>query len=361
MENYNIIREAERLESLFDYQGAIRKLSELPSSDSQFLATQFKISRLNKRLKQNLLESSDWVVVWQNGINGKGGYHGPGSIVRNLVSSVPSREFIDDSDDTLPHQHTYRYTAPKMIVIDHVINSIDSINYYLNAARNGCRIILMHLADENYADLYCIYEACELVYRNYWNETLSSRRNIRHFPLGDFSSLEYLDIPANRNINDRKYLWNFVGDPNKQDRIDAIKAFETLPQGYVFTVNGFFDPKKLPARDYRVILANSVFTLAPRGWTNIDTFRFWEALEFGSIPIIVGNDAQRYFQNFFSPEKLSLPVFESWENARRWVESTRNLKDYLQCLAYTIRSQWAGAKDRLKAQFVDDFRRLNQL
>lgn len=356
MDSFNILRAADRLEALFNHEQAIQELQKIPATDSQFLATQFRIAKLNRKKSVELdLSSTNWTVVWQNGLDGKGGKHGPGSIVRNIVESIRTKEFVDDSDDTIPHQHAYRYISPYMIVVDHVINSIESINYYLTAARRGAKIILIHLADENYTDLHCIYDACELIYRNYWSEPLSKHTKIKHFPLGDFSSLEFPDIDYSRPAQNRSYLWNFVGDPNKQDRNEAINAFEGLTPRFVYTVDGFFDEKKLSPRAYREILADSIFTLAPRGWTNVDTFRFWEALEFGSIPIVVGNDARHYFNKFFLPEPETIPIFENWSDARQWVTYATETPAHLALVSNSVRSQWKRLKSRVISNFRADF------
>ena len=45
-------------------------------------------------------------------------------------------------------------------------------------------------------------------------------------------------------------------------------------------------PSKLVRARYRSTLLNSSFTLSPVG-TNDECFRFWEAIEAGSIPIFV--------------------------------------------------------------------------
>ena len=46
------------------------------------------------------------------------------------------------------------------------------------------------------------------------------------------------------------------------------------------------EPDQYAVEEYRVTLIASSFTLSPVGISD-DTFRFWEAIEAGSIPIFV--------------------------------------------------------------------------
>lgn len=49
----------------------------------------------------------------------------------------------------------------------------------------------------------------------------------------------------------------------------------------------------IPQREWRHVLLNSVFTLSPAGH-NIECFRFWEAAEAGSIPVLIANEGSQH-------------------------------------------------------------------
>ena len=63
---------------------------------------------------------------------------------------------------------------------------------------------------------------------------------------------------------------------------------------------------------YMQLLFNSQFVLCPSG-NNPETFRLYESLEAGAIPIVVRAPSQRdFFRAFTIPPPF--PVLESWEN-----------------------------------------------
>ena len=63
--------------------------------------------------------------------------------------------------------------------------------------------------------------------------------------------------------------------------------FNKQTRCYIFASKTFESNVNLNSREYRQVVLNSAITIAPAGH-NRDSFRIYEALEAGSIPIIDG-------------------------------------------------------------------------
>jgi hypothetical protein len=290
------------------------------------------------------LNINDLVLVWQTG------KHEAGSIVRSLLENIPIKEEVDDSDVNERHQHHYSKFYPNMIVVDHAIRSIESYQYYHKCILSGCNVILIHLADEAFLDLHEIYGFCRLVFRNYWSPVLNRLKDVHFFPLGDNSAKQYPEIDNLRLSSHREYLWNFLGDATKADRQLAIQTFSRIFPHKLHLVTDFFDPRKLGAMEYREILSKSKFTISPDGNLNVDCFRFWEAIEFGSIPLVINRGNFKYFQEITKSE-LPFPTFKSWEDAAKFAENLKNDDDQMNWLQTSMIKWWQNVKSRLPRDF----------
>jgi hypothetical protein len=97
------------------------------------------------------------------------------------------------------------------------------------------------------------------------------------------------------------------------------------------------------------MLLNSKFIPCPRG-QNAETFRFWEALEHGSIPIYVRSPGDTLYVEFLTTHMPSFSafIFETWESASKSIESLLN--DMPSCIqARTLLlDQWLDWKNMLK-------------
>jgi hypothetical protein len=334
MDDKITFKRAEMQHNLGNYSEAAKLYGELTNSNEFFLASSLRIASLSKTDR----DDSGYALVWQTGS------HEKGSIVRRMLRHAPVILEVDDS--TPKYQKIYK----NMIVVDHRINSIESIQYYLKCKRSGSNIILIHLADENFQDFHEVYMLCDLVFRNYWGELLAEKRDTYFFPLGDDSGESHTDIDRERPARQRQFDWNFLGDNTKNDRSLALNQFDLVGVGKKHLVKDFFDTRKLSPREYRRILSDSRFTLSPMGFSNCDTFRFWEAIEFGSIPIFA-NTNKFYFHNLLGAD-LPFPVFSDWETASAWLKSMLSLPGLIENIQSEMIAWWENYKNHLPIKFV---------
>lgn len=136
----------------------------------------------------------------------------------------------------------------------------------------------------------------DVAFREFWADKYEKSKLI-YLPLGP--RYEFRLVPDKlREVepSERKYLFNFVGSAVGTERSVISKIFETqldqfpfLKQGYVSMTEKWFrvpGGKKggLRPEPYKKLLLESKFTLCPQGF-NYDTYRMYEAIEAGSIPV----------------------------------------------------------------------------
>lgn len=94
-------------------------------------------------------------------------------------------------------------------------------------------------------------------------------------------------MPFKHEHTEKRYLANFIGritHPVRNKVVDALKnrndCFVHVPKTAWDQMNEFY---------YSQILAESIFTICPRGY-GWNSFRIAEALQYGSIPVIISDD-----------------------------------------------------------------------
>lgn len=85
----------------------------------------------------------------------------------------------------------------------------------------------------------------------------------------------------------KKYLWSFVGQVQNPFRQQCVNVLKKLPDGYMKIVRGFGGGVSggVEYQEYLDIIAQSKFVICPSGSMTVETFRVFEAMECGSIPI----------------------------------------------------------------------------
>lgn len=156
--------------------------------------------------------------------------------------------------------------------------------------RERLDVIIVHLGDE-WGRCSMPYWGCPAVFRSYHISGLAP--NVRVIPLGlgrGFSASGAR--PASR----RRHFWSFVGQlESKPAREALVASLKKYPGGLLYLTHRWNDPDALAPRDYAAILEDSVFVAAAGGWAAApETFRLFEALEAGAIPVVPDRDMAYY-------------------------------------------------------------------
>jgi GR25 family glycosyltransferase involved in LPS biosynthesis len=142
----------------------------------------------------------------------------------------------------------------------------------------------LHVSDEFASDPinWYTYSMCKKVVRNYIRADLplseEERSKISVIPLG-----YHHKATTSLSIQDRKLVWSFHGT-DWFDRATQLRACTPYTPHHCKLVSSWNDPNKTKANEYMMHLGNSRFCPIVRG-NNQETFRIYEALEAGTLPI----------------------------------------------------------------------------
>lgn len=94
------------------------------------------------------------------------------------------------------------------------------------------------------------------------------------------------DFKINKHLP-KKYLWSFVGQVQNPSRQQCVEVLRTLPDGYLKEISGFggYTDDGMEYQEYLDIMCQSKFVICPSGSMSVDSFRLYEAMECGAIPI----------------------------------------------------------------------------
>jgi hypothetical protein len=245
-----------------------------------------------------------------------------------------------------------RRTAPpvdRSIIVEHRLTE-EKEAYYRRNFDLGLRQVMVHLGDEYYVDSSSAYRWCERVYRNYWSPIPAGLSHVTFFPLGYKNGFTQAD-KAPRPVSQRPYLWSFVGDPNKATREDMLDQLRTVAGGFEHLISGWNSADSLSTADYRAVLDQTVFSPCPAGNGNLDTYRVYESLEAGCIPILERRAGYDYFERLLPGHPM--PVFSDWSEARDRIGGLA-ANGGCEALRLACQGWWSSYKDQFIARVRAD-------
>lgn len=311
------------------FEEAARALVPLVRQDPNDTEAAYLLRRIERRLAAippsgttTLIWQVDPTKVWE------------GEWVRTLLEGSVQSEVVDG---------TWSAMAPRMVVVDNGLTPSKRA-YYRKAFDRGSRIVLVHLSDEGFSDDRGAYQYCEAILRNYRSEILAADRRVESFPLGFKSGFARETGPA-RTAPERRQFWSFAGDPMKSTRRPMLEAMGTLERGYVHLTSGFGSSDCLSTDRYRALLEETLLVPCPGGWTNLETFRVYEALEAGCIPIVERRPSFDYFTDLLGNHPL--PTIGDWSEVQELFGGRS--REELEPLRQSCESWWRAFKRRLRS------------
>lgn len=257
-----------------------------------------------------------------------------------------------------------------IIVFNHNIPYIQYISQYeaLNIPFG-----LIHLSDEYINDPIYIYDFnnCKFVLRNYYRKEYKNNSKVLQFPLGYKNGLWENNEPLNglnQTIQDRNYTWSFAGGMRK-NRESAIELFKDNLSNHRLVIekgNSFNHVLTgLSTRDYRNLMLDSKFVLCPDGNVSVDSFRIYEALECGAIPIVLSRNKFQWIEDSSywkvithadeePPFIMNDTMDENLAEVKRLLENIDLLEEKRKaCWLF-----WQKAKDRIKYLISEKIKQL---
>ena len=202
-----------------------------------------------------------------------------------------------------------------------------------------CDFNVIHLSDELCIDDISFYRLpnCK-VFRNYIRN-ITNATNVTTIPLG----FHYKG--KNRPFADREYVWSFHGT-NWFHRKETLETLSEFKHSCHFTPE--WNHSTMTKEDtYLEILENSMFCPVLRG-NNFETFRLYECLEAGTIPLYIRNEGDDLFWSFISKLGLLSITDNIVGVIRDFIKNPSKAETYRQ----TLMKQWDIWKCEIKSNLL---------
>jgi hypothetical protein len=173
-----------------------------------------------------------------------------------------------------------------MLICNHAV----PYRYVLDQLRsNGKRYVIVLLSDENLMDP-CEWlhdPQCLGLMRNYVHPGQLTNPKVKVFGLGYKRGFcDHINGDRTRNLH-----WSFAGTPHGQ-RKQMLDMFADIKPHKSFFCSGFNANDGLDTAEYVRLLERSKYALCPPGQDSMDSFRIYEALEAGCVPVTLNNSLQ---------------------------------------------------------------------
>jgi hypothetical protein len=213
---------------------------------------------------------------------------------------------------------------------------------FLNGIRRVRGKGLFHLADESFTGGYEIYTNFDFVLRNY-HSPIFNNPGIMTLPLGFTNNM--MTLSHTPPVTQRRFLWSFAGF-KRAARIHMFENLKNVEPHKCYLYDGQSQQPWLDRAEFRGLLSDSVFSPCPMGNTVLESFRIYESLEMGCIPILERRRWMPYYDRLMPGHPL--PTFSSWRNARQFVEAVSSDQSRLISYQQDIAGWWRKYKVQLQ-------------
>jgi len=147
--------------------------------------------------------------------------------------------------------------------------------------------------------------------------------------------------------------WCFAGQVSHKRRKECVEVLRGMDGGVLVETPGF--TQGLPHAEYARLLASTRVVACPSGPATPDTFRVWEALEAGCIPVADGMaysyDSRPYWRFLFGEDPPFPVVLDSWQT---FPGILAELLDGWDEWANAVQAWWIAKKREMALALADD-------
>jgi hypothetical protein len=210
----------------------------------------------------------------------------------------------------------------------------------------GKEFSIIHLGDEFGTEPIEFYEykSCKSVVRNYVRDNLNSK--VLVIPLGYHSSFDKpIENPLERTpqLPFRTKTWSFFGTNWNGIREAILEPLKQFEKYNLKLFNSWNDPENVSEKEYLSYMLDTIFVPCIGG-NNNETFRFYEALECGCIPILVeDNNYSNYIKQY-----IPISCLQNWNQAQSLIQNLLNEKQTLEIYRASLLQGYRGMKQIMK-------------
>ena len=195
-----------------------------------------------------------------------------------------------------------------LIIVDSSIEK--KIEQYKKLKLICSKIFLFHLGDESALhDLTDVYKNFDYVWRTFCHNKYFNSKLVQCIPVG------YKSGVSDKKIASKKYKWAFIGTPHKSSRHDLLFQLSSIKENFCHKTEQF-NKKIISVDTMSEVLSSTEFLPCPNGFVHPETYRVYEALECGCIPIV--ENAYKYYDRLF-PNNPFIKI-DKWSEAKDLVK-----------------------------------------
>jgi GR25 family glycosyltransferase involved in LPS biosynthesis len=231
-----------------------------------------------------------------------------------------------------------------IVVLQGYKNVVDAIEVLKGWRDAGKSFYILHLSDEFARDPIHMYEWAKGVVRTYIRDGLKESEKVIVIPLGYHWSSN-----TTTTVTQREFVWSFIGT-NWKGRVDKLKVCEQIPGNHkLVLMDEWNSPSGVPKEEMLTIMENTLCIPCPVG-NNRETFRFYEALEAGCVPIVVKEEGMEKLLEWWSPYMKVLPC-ESWLHAAQLIFTLKEKPEVYEQYRAQLLHGWIRMKREMKDMF----------
>lgn len=249
--------------------------------------------------------------------------------IRELLGNLFDKELTTSSPGTAIPYALYMM-ASSQIRPSHLTAS------FLASARRTPGVGLWCHADEWMSGDYEAYRSFAYVIRAHTHPRFHYP-GIKVVPLGYANGLPRNEVPT--VASSRAHVWFFAGSPvgSRPEMLKALGSIEPY-QAVVARENHVEEMKRLSKAEYHRAMADCVFAPCPMGNVILESYRFYEALENGAIPLIERRLFRDYYFDLFG--RHPIPTFNSWYEASAFVRDIYKSSNSIDALQEEVLNWW---------------------
>lgn len=210
---------------------------------------------------------------------------------------------------------------------------VKEINQLLTTLKR-CKVIVTS-DEENKFPLHELKHPNMQLFATYAHETTA---DVKWLPIG--APPHIIDTP--KSVPDKDIDIFFSGQVNHESREKMIKEIDNIPHSVILKTNGF--SQGLDHDKYYSLMSMAKVVASPRGNISPDSFRLYEALENGSVPI--GEDPT------FWEKLFNFYPFPAITKAEQWQGYIKDCIDKYPIINNVCQAWWMGYKNKLKEELV---------
>ena len=162
---------------------------------------------------------------------------------------------------------------------------------------------------------------------------------------------------------ERDLDWSFIGQVNHERRercYDVLHQFQAVYPKTVVQTTKEFGKELVPYPEYLKIMAKSKIVLCPSGVESPDSFRLYEALEAGCIPVVdafSANFKTSGFWPYLLGKDIPFPIVKYWDELPQVLPVL--LRDY-RIHSNRIFAWWQLKKFKVKRKLIKEIKGLSR-